>query len=241
MHTTPSSARKLALELRRRLDGVGDADIGVCPPATSLVAVAEVLEGSTIAWGAQNAHWETEGAFTGEVSVAALVELGCRYVIVGHSERRHVFGENDEMVAKRLARVMESGLSAVLCVGETEAEREAGKTAEVLERQLETALRGLTGPPELVAYEPVWAIGTGRRAEIHDVEEAHRFIRQRLNARFGGEAENVRILYGGSLKPENVEDLAASEEFDGGLVGGASLSAESFAELLTRALKRRKT
>ncbi|MEA3312717.1 MAG: triose-phosphate isomerase [candidate division WOR-3 bacterium] len=239
MHTTPSEARELASELRERLGGIRDADIAVCPPATSIAAVAEALAGSNIAWGAQNAHWAQTGAFTGEISVSALKELGCTYVIVGHSERRHVFSESDEMVAKRLARVAESGLLPILCVGEKEAERQDSRTEEVLERQLTKGLAYVEKPPGLIAYEPVWAIGTGKRAEISDVEEAHRFIRERLAARFGSKAEGIRILYGGSLKPANVADLASSEEFDGGLVGGASLSAVSFAELIARAIERR--
>ena len=239
MHTTPCEARELARELRERLDGIRDADIAVCPPATSLAAVAEALAGSNIAWGAQNAHWAQTGAFTGEISASALKELGCTYVIVGHSERRHVFGESDEMVAKRLECVIASGLVPILCVGETEQERQQGQTDEVLRRQLERAFERIEEPPAMVAYEPVWAIGTGRRAEIDDVETVHRFIKERLAARFGSKAQGVRILYGGSLKPANVADLASSEEFDGGLVGGASLSAASFAELIARAIERR--
>jgi len=239
MHTTPTSARALALQLREHLKDVTQADLGICPPALSIPAVAEALRGSNISWGAQNAHWERDGAFTGELSVDALQELGCTYVIVGHSERRHVFGESDDMIAKRLARVAESGLLPILCVGEREAERQESRTEEVLERQLTKGLAYVEKPPGLIAYEPVWAIGTGKRAEISDVEKTHRFIREKLQARFGSHASEVRILYGGSLKPENIEDLALSQEFDGGLVGGASLSAPSFAELIARAIKRR--
>lgn len=239
MHTTPSEARELAGKLRERLEGVKEADMAVCPPACSIPVVAEALKGSNIAWGAQNAHWEDTGAFTGEISVSALKELGCTYVIVGHSERRHVFGESDGMVTKRLKHVISSGLVPILCVGETEQERQQGRTEEVLERQLERAVEDLAGPPAMIAYEPVWAIGTGKRAGLEDMEAAHRFIREKLTARFGSKAEGVRILYGGSLKPDNVTELASSQEFDGGLVGGASLSASTFAELIARAIKRR--
>lgn len=239
MNTTPSQARELARELRERLEGIKDADIAICPPAICLPAVAEALRGSNIAWGAQNAHWAEAGAFTGEISVSALRELGCTYVILGHSERRHIFGESDEMVAKRLVEVITSGLVPILCVGETEAELELGQTEKVLTRQLERAFERIEEPPAMVAYEPVWAIGTGKRAEIGDMEMAHRFIRERLAARFGSKAQGVRILYGGSLKPANVAELASSEEFDGGLVGGASLSASSFAEIIARAIERR--
>lgn len=241
MHTTPSSAYQLSVDMREKLEGVEDADIGFCPPATSIWQVAEALKGSIITWGAQNAHWEEEGAFTGELSVKALQEMGCTYVILGHSERRHVFGESDEMISRRLARVIDSGLTPILCVGETETEQAEGRTQEVLARQLDSALEGLSAPPALIAYEPVWAIGTGKRARIEDMEAAHRFLREKVKARFTDQASSIRIMYGGSLKPDNVAELAVSEEFDGGLVGGASLSAEKFATLVFEAIKRRKS
>lgn len=239
MHTTPRYAGELAADLRKRLEGFCGVDLAVCPPATSLATVAEALRGSNVAWGAQNAHWAHEGAFTGEVSVAALKELGCTYVILGHSERRHVFGETDEMVGQRLAFVVGAGLTPILCVGETGSERASGETETTLARQLDAALTGLESPPAIVAYEPVWAIGTGRRAETRDVEAAHRFIRERLEERFGKQTEDVRLLYGGSVKPENVAEFAGSEEIDGALVGGASLTATSFATIVARALERR--
>jgi triosephosphate isomerase len=240
MHTTPSSARDLASQLRDNLKDISDADLGICPPATSIAAVADVLKDTNIAWGAQNAHWAESGAFTGEIPADALKELGCTYVIVGHSERRHLFGEGDEMVARRLHFVQEKGLIAVLCVGETEPERVEGKTEVTLDRQLSVALNGLEHSPSIIAYEPVWAIGTGRRAEIEDIEAAHRFIREKIAGRFGGESETLRLLYGGSVKPDNVADLMDCGEIDGALVGGASLSAESFAALVARAIERRK-
>ncbi|MBD3286017.1 triose-phosphate isomerase [candidate division WOR-3 bacterium] len=239
MHTTPASSRELARKLREGLDGFKAVDVGVCPPATSIPAVADALGGSSIAWGAQNAHWEEEGAFTGEVSVKALKELDCTYAILGHSERRHIFGETDEMVAKRLAFVQKSGMIPILCVGETEAERQAGETEKVLERQLDTAVDELDSPPAVVAYEPVWAIGTGKRAQVSDVEAVHRFIRTRLNEKFNTSTDDVRIVYGGSVKPANVAELAGCEEIDGALVGGASLDADSFCTIVTRAFERR--
>lgn len=239
MYTEPSSARALALELREKLKDIRDADLAVCPPAICIPAVAEALRGSNVAWGAQNAHWANEGAFTGENSPRALKELGASYVILGHSERRHIFGETDEMVAERLAGVARAGLMPILCVGETEKEREEGLTEKVLGRQIEIACASLEKPPSLVAYEPCWAIGTGKRAETQDVEAAHRFIREKIRARFGSD-ESVRVMYGGSVKPDNIRDLAASEEVDGALVGGASLDASSFSEIATRALERRK-
>jgi triosephosphate isomerase len=241
MHTTPSTAYRLALDMRKQFEGIKDADIGFCPPATSIWRVAEALKGSVISWGAQNAHWEDEGAFTGELSVKALLEMGCTYVILGHSERRHIFGESDEMIARRLESVMDSELTPILCVGETENEKSEGRMKDVLARQLDSALKGLKTPPALIAYEPVWAIGTGKRAGIKDMEAAHRFLREKIKARFGDQASSVRIMYGGSLKPDNVAELAVSEEFDGGLVGGASLSAEKFATLVFEAIKRRKS
>ena len=240
MYTTPASAAKLARELREHLKRFKDVDLAVCPPATSIPAVADALKGSNLAWGAQNAHWVQEGAFTGEISVQALVELGCTYVILGHSERRHLFGETDEMIGARVGFVARSGLTPVFCVGETEQQRLAGKTEAVLSMQLEAGLKGMESPPGIVAYEPVWAIGTGRRAQVSDVEAAHRFIRKTIEVRFGKEIEKVRILYGGSVKPENVAELAESDEFDGALVGGASLSSESFTLIVERALERRR-
>ncbi len=239
MYTTPSSARTLAQELCGRLDGVKNADIVVCPPDTSLMSVADVLKDSSIALGAQNLHWEREGAFTGETSIDALKEIGCKYAIIGHSERRHIFGESDEVVAKRLRRAVEGGITGILCVGEREDERLKGVTEEVLQRQIDVALGGLEIDGLIVAYEPVWAIGTGRRAEIKDVEAAHRFIKKRLLEGFGKDASKVRVLYGGSVKPDNMAELASCEEVDGALVGGASLSADSFASIVIRAIERR--
>ncbi len=240
MHTTPQSAHVLATELKELLLDVTDVDWGVCPPALSIPTVAETLTGTNIACGAQNAHWELSGAYTGELSVEALRELGCSYVIIGHSERRHVFGESDEMIAMRLHRVADAGLLPILCVGEKEEEREQGLTEQVLEYQLNKNLAKVDTPPPFIAYEPVWAIGTGKRAEVNDVEAAHRFIRKKLAERFTSVVDGVRILYGGSVKPENVQDLAVCEEFDGALVGGASLVAASFAAIALKALERRK-
>jgi triosephosphate isomerase len=160
-------------------------------------------------------------------------------VIVGHSERRGIFKESDEMIGKRLVKVTESGLIGILCVGEKEEEREEGKTEEVLERQMEIALNGVYNVSLIVAYEPVWAIGTGRRAEIKDIEASHRFIRKKLFGKFGKDAEKIRVIYGGSVKPDNIAELVSSEEVDGALIGGASLSVDSFAEIVTRAIERR--
>lgn len=239
MYTTPSSARSLALGLVERLGSIKDADIVVSPPATSLAGVGEVIANTNIALCAQNAHWDDEGAYTGEISVKSLAELGCEYVIVGHSERRVIFKESDEMIGKRLVKVTASGLTGILCVGEKEEEREEGKTEEVLAKQMEIALSGVQKLSIIVAYEPVWAIGTGKRAEIKDIEASHRFIRKKILNRFGKDADNIRVIYGGSVKPENITELVSCEEVDGALIGGASLSIDSFTEIVTRAIERR--
>ncbi len=209
----------------------------VCPPCTSLPAAAMLLAGSSIGLGAQNVHWEESGAFTGEIAPPMLVELGVEWVIVGHSERRRLFGETDETAARRAAAAQAAGLTVIFCVGETLEEREAGSTFTVLERQ--TAVLGGLDPDRLVlAYEPVWAIGTGRTASPAQAQEAHAFLRDRLRGAFGEVAEGIRILYGGSVKPGNAAELFASPDVDGGLVGGASLDAASFSAIIRAAASR---
>jgi triosephosphate isomerase (TIM) len=211
-------------------------DIVVAPPFTALRAAAEAAAGSNIGISAQNMCWEKNGAFTGEVSAPMLLEAGCRYVILGHSERRHIFGETDEMIAKKVAAALGASLVPIVCVGETLDEREAGATETVLQRQWEGALAALT--PEqfsriLLAYEPVWAIGTGRTATPEIASDAHRFLRTRAAGRFGSErAAALRILYGGSVKPDNIRGLMAQMEIDGALVGGACLEPASFAAIV---------
>ncbi|MCI0549166.1 MAG: triose-phosphate isomerase [Candidatus Rokubacteria bacterium] len=235
MHGGAGRARELAKAVRdgvRRLKGV---EVVVCPPFTSLPAVAEVLAGSSVAWGAQNCYWEAEGAFTGEVSPAMLKELGCRLVIVGHSERRHLFRETDEEIRRKVGAAIAHGLEPVLCVGETAEERRQGLTFTVLEGQLRAGLAGLT-PEELgrclLAYEPVWAIGTGVAATPSQAVEAHSFLRGLLSELSSKElAQSTRILYGGSAKPENIQAFAHEAEIDGALVGGASLEAPSFIQI----------
>jgi triosephosphate isomerase len=210
-------------------------DVLVAPPYTALGVVAPLLRGTPIALGAQDMHWEAEGAFTGAVSPGMLRDAGCTHVIVGHSERRQLFGETDETVARKARAAFAHGLTPIVCVGETLAERESSRTMEVVERQVERALRGLT--PEqaaalVVAYEPVWAIGTGRNATPEQAQEVHLFIR-RLVSRSHGEpsAAALRILYGGSVKPDNIGALMAQADLDGALVGGASLDAASFLKI----------
>jgi triosephosphate isomerase len=234
MYRTTAAARELARAVR---DGAeGDVEVVIAPPFTALAAVAEVLRGGTVGLGGQNMHHEAEGAFTGEVSPVMLRELGCSHVILGHSERRQLFGETDEGVARKGKAAFTHGLTPILCVGETLAEREANRTTEVVERQVERALRELTADQVaagVVAYEPVWAIGTGRTATPEQAQEVHAFIRG-LVSRSHGEAaaRALRILYGGSVKPDNIGALMAQADLDGALVGGASLEAGSFLKIV---------
>ncbi len=212
----------------------GGVQAVICPPYTSIPAAAMLLAGSSIGLGAQNVHWEEQGAFTGEIAPAMLVELGVEWAIVGHSERRAMFGETDETAARRAAAAQAAGLTVIFCVGETLGKREAGETFAVLERQ--SSVLGPLDPGRLVlAYEPVWAIGTGRTATPEQAQEAHAFLRERLRGAFGDAAEGVRILYGGSVKPANAAELFAAPDVDGGLVGGASLDAASFSAIIRAA------
>jgi len=234
MHKTIPEALDLVRELKELVNDVNDRDILVCPPFTALYPVSKELEGSNIVLGGQNMYFEEQGAFTGEISPLMLKSAGCSYVILGHSERRHIFGETDELVNKKVLSAVNHGLIPILCVGELLEERESGKTQEVVEKQVREGLKGIDGNDEFViAYEPVWAIGTGKTATPELAEEVHFFIRRVLSDMFGSEkANSVRILYGGSVKPENAAGLLNMENIDGALVGGASLKAESFAKIV---------
>lgn len=234
MHKTVQEAVELVRELKELVSDVKDRDILVCPPFTALYAVSRELEGSNIALGAQNMFYEEKGAFTGEISPLMVKDVGCSYVILGHSERRHIFGETDELINKKVLSAVNHGLIPILCVGETLQEREEGKTKDVIERQVKEGLKGLNETSEFViAYEPVWAIGTGKTATPELAEEVHSFIREILAEMFGKEkADSIRILYGGSVKPENAAGLMSQPNIDGSLVGGASLKAESFAKIV---------
>ena len=213
----------------------------VCPPFTTLATVIEAAKGSNIHVGAQNVHWAANGAFTGEISAAMLKEAGVEYVIIGHSERRQYFGETDATVNSRLKAAIAAGLKPIVCIGETLEEREGNKTEAVLGKQLEDGLKDLdaaTVGALVLAYEPVWAIGTGKTATPEMAQETHAFIRSKVAELFGKEAaENVRIQYGGSMKPENAEELVRQADIDGGLIGGAALKADSFAALVKNAIK----
>jgi len=243
MNTSLSGARELAQGLVERIGTLDACDLAVCVPFVYLFAVGEVVEGTNIALGAQNLHWEEKGAFTGEVSAGMLKDFGTDFVIIGHSERRHIMGENDEIVGKKLRRALDAGLRAILCLGELLKEREAGQTEEVIRRQAEEDLKVVKGEEMArvtIAYEPVWAIGTGRTATPEQAAEVHKFIRHLLAMMYGSEiAQNIRIQYGGSVKPENAYDLFQQEEIDGFLVGGASLNAEDFSKIVQEALRAR--
>jgi len=236
MHKTVREAIELAAALKRELNDERATDIAVCPPFTALGAVGEILEGSAIALGAQDCYWETEGAYTGEVSPKLLREVGCAFVIVGHSERRALFGETNETVNRKIGAALAGGLTPIVCIGETLEKREQGVTDELLRKQLdgcfakrdEASLLGC-----VVAYEPVWAIGTGRTATAVQAAAAHATIRMWARERYGkGASDRLRIIYGGSVTPDNIGGLMAAEDVDGALVGGASLKADSFVRIV---------
>lgn len=211
-------------------------EIAVAPPFTAIAKAVEQARGTRVAISGQNVFWEKQGAFTGEVSAAMLAEAGCRFTIIGHSERRQYFGESNETVNKRIRAALAVGLEAIVCIGELLEEREAGRTEAVLEQQFEQGLAGLTAAEIariIIAYEPVWAIGTGRTATPEIAQQAHRFIRSRAERHFGREtASRLRILYGGSVKPDNIKGLMAQPDIDGALVGGASLEAQSLSAIV---------
>jgi triosephosphate isomerase len=236
MHCGTSEAAALAGAIANGAPSADGVEVAVAPPFTALAAAGDALKGSAVKLAAQNVHWEDKGAFTGEVSPAMLLELGCRFVIVGHSERRHLFYESDSLVANRFGGALRAGLRPILCVGETLQERRKGATMRVVGRQLRSALKQWTkgGIGKFdVAYEPVWAIGTGQNATPEQIRTVHRSIRNFLRQSFGSRnAAGTRILYGGSVKPENIGEIGAIAEVNGVLVGGASLQAEGFLTLV---------
>jgi len=236
MYKTPGEAVSLATQIISSPPPRLDREVVLCPPFTALSRVAQLLKGSRVKLGAQNVHWEKEGAFTGEISPPMVRELGCEYVIVGHSERRQHFGEDDSIVARKLAAVLAEKMSPILCVGEKLEEREASRTESVLELQIKNGLAGFDARELeglVVAYEPVWAIGTGKTATPDMAVDAHKFIRKLLGKMFGSAfADETRIQYGGSVKPENASELLKESEIDGALVGGASLKADSFLRIV---------
>jgi triosephosphate isomerase len=238
MFKTVHEAVLFAKELRSIVKDVSDVEMVVAPPFTAIAAVAEALRNTNVGVAAQNLHWEREGAFTGEISAAMITEAGAQYVIIGHSERRRLFGETDATVARKVAAAIEAGLTPIVCVGETLEERERDETLAVLDRQVKDGLDRLTAEQiaELVvAYEPVWAIGTGRNATAAQASEAHSHIRQRLGEGFGASAaDQCHVIYGGSVNPDNIAELVREPDVDGALVGGASLDVRSFVTIVTR-------
>ncbi|HHT9118746.1 MAG TPA: triose-phosphate isomerase [Candidatus Hypogeohydataceae bacterium YC38] len=241
MNLSLQEARILATALRKRLVGVEGVDVGVCPAFVFLMEICSILKGSGIFVGAQNMHWERKGAFTGEVSGEMLKEIGCTHVILGHSERRHVFGEIDQVINAKLRLAFALGLRPIFCLGEKPEERESGRTFQVVDRQLKAGLEGLEIEEVsllTIAYEPVWAIGTGKNATPAQAEEVHSYIRGLLKKAYGEEVSSqVRIQYGGSVTPQNTAELLAQPEINGLLVGGASLKEETFLKIVSMAME----
>ncbi len=235
LHKTRAQARAFVDSFLPLVKDADSVDVVIAPVFTALDAVGQALEGSRVALAAQNVSAEPSGAFTGEVAVNMLVDVGCRYTIVGHSERRTLYGETDDGVAAKAAALLAADVHPIVCVGETLEEREANRTLDVLKTQLEGSLAGLPDDRAaeiVIAYEPVWAIGTGKTATPEIAQEAHAFIRERLRERFGAGGDAMRIQYGGSVKPDNVTVLMAQPDIDGALVGGASLDPEAFSQIV---------
>ena len=240
MNKTSADGVSLASDIVAAVGKQTDVEVVVCPPFTAVESVGKALEGSEVKLGAQNMHFEASGAFTGEVSAPMLRAIFATHVILGHSERRTFFGETDELVNRKVLTALKNQLKPIFCVGETLAERESGATLKVVQTQVERGLEGVNkdqAASVVVAYEPVWAIGTGKVATTEQAQEVHAFIRGLLTKLFGDAiAQKVRILYGGSMKPANAPELLAQKDIDGGLIGGAALEARSFVELINAAL-----
>ena len=238
MYKTVHEAVAFVKEFRSMVKDIHDVEIVVAPPFTAIHSVADAARNTPVGVAAQNVHWEREGAFTGEVSAVMLAEAGAEYVIIGHSERRLLFGETDQTVNRKLNAALGAKLTPIVCIGETLEEREANQTLTVLDRQIKEGLDGLTGEQIallVIAYEPVWAIGTGRNATPEQAGEAHAHIRGRIRQWFGGDAaEHCHVIYGGSVKPDNIHDLILLPDVDGALVGGASLEVRSFLDIVAR-------
>ena len=236
MYKTIKDGQELAVALKRELYKIENVDIVICPAYTLLAYLADDLEDSNIVIGAQDIYWQEEGAFTGEVSAAMLKDAGCQYVIVGHSERRQFFGDTNETVNKKINACLKHGLTPIICVGENLQERESGNTFGVIQNQIQGSLAEISAldiVKTVIAYETVWAIGTGKTATADQAQEVHKYIRDLLRKMYGEEvAGSVRIQYGGSVKPENIRELIAKPDVDGALVGGASLKADSFSAIV---------
>lgn len=240
MNKNIDEAEKLVRALKEKVKSVDNVEIGVCPTSLCLAKVKEILIDSNIKTGAQNIYWEDSGAFTGEISAKMLADMGVEYTIVGHSERRQYFDENDQDVNRKVKSAFENGIKPIICVGETLSERKAEETEDKVKFQVRAALAGLTDEQveqAVIAYEPIWAIGTGETASAEEANRVIGVIRESIRRDFSEAADKIRIQYGGSVKPHNVEEIMAQEEIDGALVGGASLSADSFAEIITKTSK----
>ncbi|ACL70330.1 triose-phosphate isomerase [Halothermothrix orenii] len=239
MNLTLKESVALVEELKDLVSGVTGVEIAVCPPAVNLTRVQEVLKDTSIKVGAQNMHWEDSGAFTGELSPVMLRDIDVDYIIIGHSERRQYFNETDQIVNRKVQAAHTHGLKPIICVGESLDEREEGKTRQVVKAQVKSALAGLTKDQvadSVIAYEPIWAIGTGKSATAEEANDVIKFIRETVNQDFDGAGDAMRIQYGGSVKPHNIEDFIKQSDIDGALVGGASLKAESFAEIVKKSV-----
>jgi triosephosphate isomerase len=239
MNIKPSETAALVKAVAESTAQYKDVDIVCCTPAIDIPAAVEAAKGTQVEVGGENCHWKESGAYTGEISTGMLLDAGAKYVIIGHSERRQYFAETDETVNLRSRAAIAAGLTAIVCVGETLEEREAGKLNEVIERQMKVGLKDMTAADcekLVIAYEPVWAIGTGKTATPDQAQEVHALIREILTQLFGTEtAESIRIQYGGSMKPSNAAELLAKKDIDGGLIGGAALKAEDFAGIIAAA------
>lgn len=237
MNKTVAESVKLATDVVAAAKNINNVVVAIAPTYLALAKVAEVVKGSNVKLAAQDVHWENQGAFTGKVSADMLKEIGVDFVIIGHSEQRSYFGETDETVNKKVKKVQSLGMTPIICIGETLAERQGGQLENVLTRQVTGAYEGLSGEDALrtvIAYEPVWAIGTGVTASDDEAQQAHAFVRGLLSTRFGNSvAQSISIQYGGSMKPENAAGLLAQKDIDGGLIGGAALKADSFLGIVT--------
>ncbi|MBY8983736.1 MAG: triose-phosphate isomerase [Candidatus Lokiarchaeota archaeon] len=238
---TPKESKEMLISFVPLMKNVLNVDVVIAPPFTGLISTYEIIKHTNIKLGAQNMYFEEQGAFTGEISPIFLKEIGVEYVILGHSERRNIFNESDELVNKKLKKSLMIGLKPIVCIGEHLEEREAGKTKDIIENQVKGSFKDLTSDQMIqtvIAYEPIWAIGTGKTATPEEAEEIHMFIRELISQKYNQEtADSVRIQYGGSIKPQNAEILFSKENIDGGLVGGASLQSESLAEIVLAAEK----
>lgn len=235
MNKVASETREFIAGFFPEVKEVTDVDIVIAPPFTSLPIAAEILKLLTnthIVLAAQDVFYEEKGAYTGEISPLMLADVGCRHVIIGHSERRQYFNETDEIVNRKIKAAQKEGLGVIFCIGESLKERDAGKTFDVLEREMSQGLEETDFENIVIAYEPIWAIGTGKTATPEQAQKAHAYIRERLRVKYGNKADEVRIIYGGSVTPENIDSLMACEDVDGALVGGASLKVESFVRIV---------